>query len=51
MKTRLSGQPFDAAAYDERVRMAVREVVRQQVEHGIDVVTDGEQSKPGFSPT
>jgi 5-methyltetrahydropteroyltriglutamate--homocysteine methyltransferase len=48
MKVRLSGQPVETAAYDERVRTAVREVVRQQVEHGIDVVTDGEQSKPGF---
>jgi 5-methyltetrahydropteroyltriglutamate--homocysteine methyltransferase len=48
MKAWLSGQPIDAAAYDERVRTAVCEVVRQQVEHGIDVVTDGEQSKPGF---
>jgi 5-methyltetrahydropteroyltriglutamate--homocysteine methyltransferase len=48
MKARLSDQLHDVAAYDERVRTAVREVVRQQVEHGLDVVTDGEQGKPGF---
>ena len=48
MKARLTGQPHDAAAYDARVRRAVTEVVKQQVETGIDIVADGEQSKPGF---
>src|SRR5712671_6326934 len=43
MKAKLSG-----AAYDERVKSAVAECVRKQVETGIDVVSDGEQSKPGF---
>jgi 5-methyltetrahydropteroyltriglutamate--homocysteine methyltransferase len=33
----------------ERVRSAVREAVRQQVAAGIDVVSDGEMSKPGFA--
>jgi 5-methyltetrahydropteroyltriglutamate--homocysteine methyltransferase len=33
----------------DRVRDAVREVVRQQVVAGIDVVSDGEMSKPGFA--
>jgi 5-methyltetrahydropteroyltriglutamate--homocysteine methyltransferase len=32
-----------------RVRTAVREVVQQQVAAGIDVVSDGEMSKPGFA--
>ena len=31
-----------------RIRSAVAEVVRKQVESGIDIVTDGEQGKPGF---
>ncbi|MBX5491669.1 MAG: methionine synthase, partial [Chloroflexi bacterium] len=48
MKARASGQPVDPASYDARVRSAVAECVRQQVECGIDVVSDGEQSKPGF---
>src|SRR5690349_6466537 len=33
----------------ERVRAAVREAVRKQVAAGIDVVSDGEMSKPGFA--
>ena len=36
------------AAYAERVRRAVADVVRQQAAHGLDVVTDGEMSKPSF---
>ena len=48
MKARLSGQPVDKAAYDRRVKSAVEETVRKQVETGIDIVADGEQSKPGF---
>jgi 5-methyltetrahydropteroyltriglutamate--homocysteine methyltransferase len=49
MSARLYGEPYDAAAYEPRVRKAVADVVEQQAECGIDVVTDGEQSKPGFS--
>jgi 5-methyltetrahydropteroyltriglutamate--homocysteine methyltransferase len=48
MKAKVSGQPYDAAAFDQRAREVVAECVRKQVETGIDVVTDGEQSKPGF---
>jgi 5-methyltetrahydropteroyltriglutamate--homocysteine methyltransferase len=48
MKARLAGQPVDKAAYERRVKSAVEESVRKQVETGIDIVTDGEQSKPGF---
>ena len=48
MKAKFAGEPVDAAAYDARVREAVAESVRQQAESGIDIVADGEQSKPGF---
>src|SRR6185295_5221725 len=48
MKTRLSGAAYDKAAYDKRVRSAVAECVRKQVQSGIDIVADGEQSKSGF---
>jgi 5-methyltetrahydropteroyltriglutamate--homocysteine methyltransferase len=45
MKAEVSAQD---AQYAERVRQAVREVVRQQVDSGLDVVSDGEQGRPGF---
>ena len=48
MKARLEGGKVDPAAYDARVRTAVREIVRQQAECGVDIPTDGEQGKPGF---
>src|SRR5262249_12512089 len=35
-------------AYEARVRSAVTECVRKQVASGIDIPSDGEQSKPGF---
>lgn len=44
-----AGELTDRAAFDDRVRAAVAEVVRQQVSTGIDVVNDGEQGKPGYS--
>jgi 5-methyltetrahydropteroyltriglutamate--homocysteine methyltransferase len=43
------GQAVDPAALEERIRTATVEVVRQQVEAGVDVVGDGEMSKPGYS--
>jgi 5-methyltetrahydropteroyltriglutamate--homocysteine methyltransferase len=48
MKAKESGQSYDHEALARRVRSAVAEVVRQQVEAGVDIVTDGEQGKPGF---
>lgn len=48
MKAKLSGGSYDRSAYDACVRSAVAECVRMQADCGIDVVTDGEISKPGF---
>ena len=48
MKAKFSGQAFDESAYEELLAKAVDDVVRKQVECGIDIVTDGEFSKPGF---
>ena len=48
MKTRLAGGAIDDARYQTRVRGAVADCVRKQAETGIDIVCDGEQSKPGF---
>jgi 5-methyltetrahydropteroyltriglutamate--homocysteine methyltransferase len=48
MKAYLNREKVDPKEYDAAVRNAVAESVRQQVENGIDVPTDGEQGKPGF---
>jgi 5-methyltetrahydropteroyltriglutamate--homocysteine methyltransferase len=48
MREKVNGRPYDKAAFEARSRSAVDEVVRQQAEAGIDVVTDGELSKPQF---
>jgi 5-methyltetrahydropteroyltriglutamate--homocysteine methyltransferase len=48
MKAKYSGNSYDEAAYQEALRKAVTEVVRKQADCGIDIVTDGEFSKPGF---
>src|SRR3989304_1067524 len=48
LKAKAAGGPFDAAAFARRVRGAVEECVRKQVECGIDVVSDGEQGKDSF---
>ena len=39
----------DPAALEARVRRAVGDIVRQQVEAGVDIVNDGEQGKVGYS--
>jgi len=49
MRADASGQPYDRAAYEEAVSRHVMEIVRRQVECGIDVVNDGECSKPSFN--
>jgi 5-methyltetrahydropteroyltriglutamate--homocysteine methyltransferase len=36
---------YDQAAYKDRIRRAVSEIVRKQAEAGIDIVDDGEHSK------
>src|SRR5262245_7948769 len=44
-----SGHLPEPAAFDARVRRAVGDVVRQQLEAGVDIVNDGEQGKVGYS--
>jgi 5-methyltetrahydropteroyltriglutamate--homocysteine methyltransferase len=43
------GVPVDPAALAERVKAAVADVVRKQAEAGVDVVNDGEMSKPSYA--
>jgi 5-methyltetrahydropteroyltriglutamate--homocysteine methyltransferase len=49
MYAKEEGIPVDGAALDARVRAAVTEIVRKQVELGIDIVNDGEMSKPSYA--
>jgi 5-methyltetrahydropteroyltriglutamate--homocysteine methyltransferase len=48
MKAKYGGEPFDTAKFETLLTQAVADVVRKQAECGIDIVTDGEFSKPGF---
>ncbi|WP_448657729.1 cobalamin-independent methionine synthase II family protein [Sphingomonas sp. CJ99] len=43
------GLPLDQAAVAARVEQAVDYVVRRQAEAGLDIVNDGEQSKPSYA--
>jgi 5-methyltetrahydropteroyltriglutamate--homocysteine methyltransferase len=43
------GEPYDRHAFGACMRRAVTQVVAEQVELGIDVVSDGEISKPGYA--
>jgi 5-methyltetrahydropteroyltriglutamate--homocysteine methyltransferase len=45
----LEGQTVDAHALEERIEAAVAEVVSKQNAVGLDVISDGEMSKTGFS--
>ena len=48
MKAKLTRQPYDQKAYQSLLAKSVTDVVAKQVACGIDFVTDGELSKPGF---
>ena len=43
------GVPVDTAALAARIRRAVGEVVAKQAQAGIDIVNDGEMSKPSYA--
>jgi 5-methyltetrahydropteroyltriglutamate--homocysteine methyltransferase len=43
------GEPVDEAALGRQLSAAVREVVQRQVACGLDIVNDGELSKPNFT--
>ena len=45
LRLKQAGKPYDRAAYDTCLEQSVAEVVRQQAEVGIDVVSDGEFGK------
>ena len=43
------GRPYDEQTYHDNLRQGVADVVRRQAEVGIDVVSDGEYGKRGWS--
>jgi 5-methyltetrahydropteroyltriglutamate--homocysteine methyltransferase len=49
MRKIVAGADYDRDAYEAALTRYVTEIVRKQVEAGIDVVNDGECSKPSFS--
>ncbi len=49
MYAKEEGVPVDPAALAARVRAAVAEVVKKQADAGIDLINDGEMSKPSYA--
>jgi len=49
MYAKEEGVPVDPAALAARVRSAVEEVVAKQAAAGVDIVNDGEMSKPSYA--
>jgi 5-methyltetrahydropteroyltriglutamate--homocysteine methyltransferase len=49
MYAKEEGVPVDAGALDQKIAHAVAEVVCKQAEAGIDIVNDGEMSKPSYA--
>ncbi|HTM08895.1 MAG TPA: cobalamin-independent methionine synthase II family protein [Verrucomicrobiae bacterium] len=44
-----NGQPYDKEALAKRVKSAVAEAVKKQLDCGLDIINDGELGKPNFS--
>ena len=49
LRARDAGEPYDAAEFDAKVSAAVDHAVMKQVECGVDIVSDGEIGKIGYS--
>jgi len=49
MYAKQEGVPVDAVALERRVAAAVTEVVQKQSAAGVDVINDGEMSKPSYA--
>ncbi len=49
LKLRLGGGNVDEKAFADKLSKSVEEMVRLQVDAGIDIVADGEMSKPGHA--
>jgi 5-methyltetrahydropteroyltriglutamate--homocysteine methyltransferase len=49
MYAKEEGVPVDPGALDRRIASAVEEIVRKQSDAGVDIVNDGEMSKPSYA--
>jgi 5-methyltetrahydropteroyltriglutamate--homocysteine methyltransferase len=49
MWAKADGVPVDAVALSDRIAAAVRQVVDRQAEAGVNIVNDGEMSKPSYA--
>ncbi len=49
IRAREAGDAVDEAAFEARAAQSVVDIVAQQVAAGIDIVSDGEQSKPYYA--
>lgn len=49
LKAGLDGEPVDQQAFASLLESSVADMVGKQVDAGIDIVTDGEMSKPGHA--
>jgi 5-methyltetrahydropteroyltriglutamate--homocysteine methyltransferase len=49
LREKENGQLRDHAAFEQSVKAAVKDIVRQQAQAGVDIVNDGEVSKIGYS--
>ena len=48
LKAKYAGRPYEQSELDALLTRSVAECVRNQVATGVEIVTDGEFSKPGF---
>ena len=48
LTAKMKGQPVNEQTFEARLPSAVADIVRQQAEHGLDVIDDGEVGKPSF---
>lgn len=49
LKKRLDGEAVDEALFADMLRQSVEQMVGKQMEVGLDIVADGEMSKPGHA--
>lgn len=47
-RRKLAGEAVEASAFEARLRSAVGEIVRKQIDLGVDIIDDGEFSKVDF---